>query len=753
MAGDGWVLDIIWHALILVVNAVVDFLGNWSMEILLVFSFVMQLALSVFAGCRWRGASDAGLWFIWLFYVGGDYVATTALGKLSVGGASGERQLVAFWAPFFLLHLGGADSITAYELEDNQLSARAVLELVLRVVGTVYVVYQSISGPGSWALAPAVWLMLLVGVAKYVEKTLALHRANLANVRKSVELQQRRRRRARGDDDGHTTTSPGESSGGDHGEASRVETVGSSSDDELVMKAHSLFHICKQAIVDSSVEMKEPGETDTEEARIKDTLFKLNWKDMCKVMEMELSLMYDFLYTKAAVIHTWHGYCLRALSPLATAAALVLVEFSNRSSRHSRSDVVITRALLVATFLLETVSLLRALGSSWAGFFLSLSGRLGPGLRCSRHQALRTRCWHRLRRISGFRRRSYRSWSGKVGQLNMLKLVTGRDPSAADDEPWGSDDGSSQTIEIPRDVKKLVFDHVWQRLVKLRKELKDGINQARSGQAGEFVKTVGQLHTKRGEHALQDPKYGSLYASLTWSLGDELQVGILIWHIATEVYLSKSTPAEDRKIQEKESAIRMVSEYMMYLLVARPEMLPGLVTRKLFELTCDDLARFWSDDGQQTTTSSSSSGLCNSGAVLLRKLIRDYCPTTSRPRLNSKQIGKEGDLAKILYDRHTHTTHNDDALGTFISKGTELAKELMRNDRGSVSVSLIFEVWVEMLFYASYRCSRESHAKRLSHGGELATIVWLMAEHVGLFVISKTGKGAAPRQWVKDVPS
>ncbi|KAB8094794.1 hypothetical protein EE612_022137, partial [Oryza sativa] len=34
------------------------------------------------------------------------------------------RRLVAFWAPFFLLHLGGPDSITAYELEDNQLVTR-----------------------------------------------------------------------------------------------------------------------------------------------------------------------------------------------------------------------------------------------------------------------------------------------------------------------------------------------------------------------------------------------------------------------------------------------------------------------------------------------------------------------------------------------------------------------------------------------------------------------------------------------------
>lgn len=55
-------------------------------------------------------------------------------------------------------------------------------------------------------------------------------------------------------------------------------------------------------------------------------------------------------------------------------------------------------------------------------------------------------------------------------------------------------------------------------------------------------------------------------------------------------------------------------------------------------------------------------------------------------------------------------------------------------------VQVILDVWVKMLFYASYQCSKESHAKQLSQGGELTTIVWLMAEHVGLFIVNKTSK-------------
>lgn len=64
---------------------------------------------------------------------------------------------------------------------------------------------------------------------------------------------------------------------------------------------------------------------------------------MYKVMEMELSLMYDILYTKAAVVHTWIGYCIRALSPIAIATSFSAVLFQRQRgqgwpewSRHRR---------------------------------------------------------------------------------------------------------------------------------------------------------------------------------------------------------------------------------------------------------------------------------------------------------------------------------------------------------------------------------------------------------------------------------
>jgi hypothetical protein len=47
--------------------------------------------------------------------------------------------------------------------------------------------------------------------------------------------------------------------------------------------------------------------------------------------------------------------------------------------------------------------------------------------------------------------------------------------------------------------------------------------------------------------------------------------------------------------------------------------------------------------------------------------------------------------------------------------------------------ALILDTWVRLLVFASVRCSRETHARQISRGGDLMTVVWLMEEHANVF--------------------
>jgi hypothetical protein len=105
-----------------------------------------------------------------------DSVAIFVLGHLTFHANGPQHQLLFFWAPFVLLHLGGQDTLTALSLQDNDLWTRHLLGLVTQVAAAGYVVSR-ISWPDRRLLA-AMILMFFSGCFKYAERTLCLYRAS-----------------------------------------------------------------------------------------------------------------------------------------------------------------------------------------------------------------------------------------------------------------------------------------------------------------------------------------------------------------------------------------------------------------------------------------------------------------------------------------------------------------------------------------------------------------------------------------------
>ncbi|KAF0901337.1 hypothetical protein E2562_000221 [Oryza meyeriana var. granulata] len=114
---------------------------------------------------------------LWLAYLSADYVATFTLGRLALHvGDPRHHQLVLFWTPPLLLHLGSQETIAAFSIDDAMLWKRHLLGLVTQVALAIYIIAKSWH-PNEQLLVALV-LMFISGTIKYVERIWALMTAS-----------------------------------------------------------------------------------------------------------------------------------------------------------------------------------------------------------------------------------------------------------------------------------------------------------------------------------------------------------------------------------------------------------------------------------------------------------------------------------------------------------------------------------------------------------------------------------------------
>ncbi|KAL6646185.1 hypothetical protein ACP70R_017793 [Stipagrostis hirtigluma subsp. patula] len=697
---------------------------EWAIRVVVICSLVAHVVLALVAGIRRRESTSFGTLILWLAYQVADGAAPWALGKLTLGSTLREQQLVALWVPFLLIHLGGTDNIIAYSLEDNKLFSRQLYKTVVQFLGTPLAIYkQYIASGGNGALFWASVVMSIVGFLKYVERVRALQKSDFGKIRTSRKKQP-------------------------EPESLRIQPLRSwqkkLKDEQALLVAHELLHITKGAFADYTVSehllqqdpnLKEifsimPGE--------------YGWENMCKVVEMELSLMYDILYTKAVVTHTWVGYFIRVTSPIATTTVTILFCFHFSKEGQRIADIIITYVLLVVTLLLDIRWLLRAIASTWTYAFLNHMPECWI-----QHEVLCTGRWSRLRRaiisldlrswLLPMRGGSYRLWAGKIGQYNLIHECTydTASPFSKTVKMVASDDTLmeyrySKEPHISQKIKELLFQQIGSSLqfsAPLRRE-----------PLSEMPKP--EFHTVLKRRRLDEAQ----------AFIPEFPELILTWHIATDIFLlynhQQLVNSEGYVLVE---AIKAVSNYMVFLVKTRPDILPGLRPRSLYDVTRSALKLIWRKKGGRSQGSKTRE----------QNLARILVEMEERPL----EQGKESDLYKANF---------------FLSDGTKFAKVLqewlipdnqeryrshvnrnwyqIRDDVGirmesekkflflipemekwkgwygmQALLISILNSWVRMLIFVSARCSRDSHAKQLGRGCELTTIVWILADHAGIF--------------------
>ncbi|KAG4997894.1 hypothetical protein GLYMA_10G196900v4 [Glycine max] len=650
-----------------------------ELRLLVLISFFLQVFLIVF-GNRRKCIADARLQVsVWLTYLSADWIATVALGMLSKDSKNPENDpdfiIMAIWAPFLLVHLGGPDTITAYSLEDNELYLRHFLGLLYQLSVAGYVVYISWNGNKlNYVTIP----VMVAGIIKYAERTWSLWLGSSQKFRKSILPP--------------PDPGPNYAKFMDDYTAKKAEgyKVKLKVEPTSIVLDHSPGAIANHNVADASslhdgfyfFTIFERLFADLilsiQDHQNSQHFFKnISWNDAFQVIEVELGLMYDKLYTKAVVTYSRLGFFLKFVSTFCTLSAFVTFCCLIHKA-HIDYERIITLVLFAGAIFLEIYAVIVLLSSSWAMLWLSKRKNWKVDLL---HRSIS--CFQRCFKLSHTKR-----WSNLVSQFNLISFCLKDEPVRCIKiqkflriYQFFEKSYYQHTQTVPGELKKLIFEQLLEK----------------SGDAKD-TKACKKLCANRGDRVLD--KWNC--HSIAWSTEVEFDHSLLLWHITTDLcYYSDVTANSNCAELENCQISKLLSNYMLYILVMCPFMLPNGIGQIRFEDTCAEARevlqeRKYISDRDQVLE------------VILR-VKTDVLPSEVK-----------GDRSKsVLFDARR--------LAKSI-ESLEREKKWSKEEKWE----MMSHVWVEMLCHAASQCRGFHHAKQLSRGGELLTHVWFLMAHLGI---------------------
>ncbi|TYG91080.1 hypothetical protein ES288_A12G234700v1 [Gossypium darwinii] len=358
-----------------ITEAVKSVWDRWNIRGAILFSLWLQVLLILVAPLRKSARGKFNIILIWFAYLLADAAANFAVGLISnsqrnqndkAGHKANQKpqensDLLAFWAPFLLLHLGGPDTITAFALEDNELWLRHFLGLGFQAGAVIYVFIQSLPNINLWV--PTL-LMFVAGMIKYGERTCALYKASLDKFRDSMlkdpdagpnyaKLMEEYdfKKKNKLPTQISSTLEPDKEA-----KASDIPPKNDRLKDlEVVHYAYKYFKTFKGLVVDLIFSFRERDES-------RDFFQRREPEDALRVIEAELNFLYGTLYTKVEVLHwktkkIYVGYILRFLALACVLATLGIFYFKVNKHEFRGVDIGITYTLLLGAIALDVIAI------------------------------------------------------------------------------------------------------------------------------------------------------------------------------------------------------------------------------------------------------------------------------------------------------------------------------------------------------------------------------------------------------------
>lgn len=634
-------------------------------------------------------------------YLGADIIAIYALGGLSR--QEGNPQSIAFfWAPFLLIHLGGQDTITAFKMEDKNAWLTHSGKLLFYAVLAVFVFFNSIGRHKELLLAGI--FMFATGFIKYFTRSWSLKWGSFESIENStirhmyeIQLPEasngsnmtyydyvltalnsmlqihdifaarslRSTTNSESEDEEIVESEEAAKSVREDEEAVELEKATGSVDiDQEIVEQKEYKILIKD---DEVVEPKEnkistendeaiqstgnntPIEGDEEvqlegdeisienrKAELEKIIIETIIKPELSLVQLQLGMMYDDLYTKALLLRKKGGIALRFIA-ISTSIVAFAFFLSTEKQRYSKVDIAVTMSLFIGELLLEVCAVLIFMMSPWTWAWLKVR----------KYNWLACFSWYLFSSRIGWPENRPR-WSNSMGQYNCVNRLVGISPP------------TSCTPKIMTYLRNIANKVGAKEISWINKLIHTGYVKA---DRDTMERVVFGLYGLMNEVDGQDTEYlewryvGSFLEQIQDVLTADFGTALLMMHMVTEVFL-RQYPGNHSLVD----VCRKLSNYMIYLLVNHPSMLP-----------------------------------LNTSAISSIKTAERMF----RRRTN--------DISDVEHYKNIH----DSLLVGDQPEGDGVLDELV-------------EMWVRVLLYSAGKSRAELHVEQLASGGELITFAWLL---------------------------
>ncbi|KAK1578681.1 hypothetical protein Q3G72_032299 [Acer saccharum] len=678
----------------------------WEVRGVILLSLLLQIVLVIFGAQRKYTRRFWVMFLVWSAYLTADWVATVALGNLANSQRNDSKDhsskpdnlLQAFWTPILLVHLGGPDTITAYALEDNELWLRHFNGLVVQIGVAYYVFFLSWSNTALMFVAIP---MFITGIIKYGEKTLVLRSSSNQHYKDSL----------------FSTPDLCVEFINYIDNESIIPKDGIDPEDHYLVQAYFLF---------KKLEFLFAGRVlgNFERGNIYSVIEKKSAGDAFELVAVQFGFLYDMLYTKATIVYSRLGIFFRCMSLFSYVVALVIFSIIIDVHGFSHIDIFITYLLLAGAVVVEICAFIILFSSDWTKLWLIK-------LKTSQYNLIsRTLINHLWKFVSCSHSllTNHKRWSRSIGQYNMLSACI------KDVQATGMG-GVVQKIpfigklleyrhltwdNVNIDFQKTIFDYLKEKgnhLIKDENLLTDS-----------FFKTRNEMLATRGTYALE--KFFPSNNRLGWSITEvEYDHSLVIWHIATDLCYHgdlDDVQGDVNKLDPKCKISKCLSDYMLYLLVFCPSMLPKGNSEIRYVHTFDEAKRFFKPRFSKERGRIQAS----KGRHLLLEDARVNQPSLElvKDKLSVLQDGCK--LAMELQNVELELQNVEVELEL---QSVELESQNVESSEHNYNKwEIISQVWMEMLSYAAQECEWREHGQQLRKGGELLTHVCLLMAHFGL---------------------